>query len=220
MNLMNLDTSFEREVIFQAQRLKDVGRELSSSERKIVQYEKDIVQCGERVALAKKSQQIYKSAVDEVYRRSLGEVEEVVNMALQYVFFDKNYSVSIEIGDVRSKTIDILFYDNDTDPPIVMDSKTGVGNGIRTVESFVLLTYYLISTNIYPFIFADEAYSGVSEAYVDRYFSFVDSLCKKKGLKFGLITHDQRFLIYGNNQYSVSDGNVVHKKLDKAVEKQ
>jgi len=218
VNLKDLNTSFEREIIFLAQRINDVGRDLSAYDRKLKQYERDVLDSEKRIELAQRSQQMYKSAVDEVYRRSLGEVEEVLNMALQYVFFDKNYSVSIEISDFRSKVIDILFYDNDTDPPIVMDSKTGVGNGIRTVESFVLLSYYLISTNIFPFIFADEAYSGVSEAYVDRYFSFVDSLCKKKGLRFGLITHDQRFLIYGNNQYSVSDGNVVHKKLDKAVE--
>lgn len=199
---------FKRDLLFLVQRLTNVGNDISLNEAKLIKYTEQAKECQNRIELAKKSKEVYKTVVDEVYRRSMGEIEEVLNMALQYIFFDKNYSVKIEIGDFKGKTVDIMLYDHEFTPPRIVDTKNGVGNGVRTVISFVLLSYYLISLARKPFIFSDEAYSGISEAYVDRYFSFISSLCEKKGLKFVLITHDERFLIYGNKKYLVSEGVV------------
>jgi len=201
-------SDLDRKTSFLVQRVRSIGdtvEQCNIKELSLARQEKEIDKNEE---LYTRSKELYKAVIDEVYRRSLGEIEEVLNMALQYIFFDKNYTAKIEISDYKSKTIHIYKYDNDYSPPRVMDMRDGVGNGVRTVASFVLLSYYLISQNRMPFIFADEAYSGISEAYVDRFFSFVSSLCEKKGLRFALITHDQRYLLYGDKQYSVSEGVV------------
>lgn len=204
-----MNFSFKNDVMFLVQRLNNIKEDLSLNELKILKYKNKIEDIKNQLSLANRAKETYKVVVDEVYRRSMGEIEEVLNMALQFIFFDKNYSVKIEIGDYRGKTVEILLYDNDIVPPRVVDMKNGVGNGVRCVVSFVLLSYYLISLGRKHFIFSDEAYSGISEAYVDRYFSFIHSLCEKKEFKFVLITHDGRFIVYGDKSYSVSEGNVV-----------
>ena len=203
------DFDIESDVFYLSQRIKDLGNDHTSNKLKLVKYLGEISKFDLKEELVDRSREAYKGVVDEVYSRSMGEIENVLNSSLQYIFFDKNYSVKIEISDFRSKIINIMLYDNDFTPSRVVDTKNGVGNGIRTAISFILLTYYLISLGRMPFIFADEAYSGISEAYVDRYFNFISEMCKKKGLKFVLITHDDRFLIYGAKRYSVTDGNVI-----------
>jgi hypothetical protein len=143
----------------------------------------------------------------------MGEINDVLNDGVKFIFYDKNYSVKIDLSDVRNKTLELFLHDEDYDPPRVSSIKGGVGNGVRTVVSFVLLAYYIISLGRKRIIFSDEAYSGISESYVDRFFTFVKAFCEKKGLKFVLITHDNRFLDYGDKKYVVSDG-VVLEKID------
>ena len=160
-------------------------------------------------SLYNSSIEVFKKIVDEVYSRNLGEIQETLNIGLQYVFFDKNYGASIEVSDFKTKTIELYLLDRSVDPPRKSDMKDGVGNGVRSVVSFILLVFYLIRCGRKRLIFADEAYSAISETYVDKFFSFASSLCEKKGLTLVLITHDPRFLIYADKRYSVSDGKVL-----------
>jgi ABC-type lipoprotein export system ATPase subunit len=87
--------------------------------------------------------------------------------------------------------------------------KHGIGNGVRNVVSFIYTSFYLISKGNAPIIFADEAYHGISESYLERFFTFVRSLCKARGIAFILITHDNRFLSYADKRYIVSEGDIV-----------
>lgn len=186
----------------------NIGKSLEKNGIQVLSFEKKIRDLDDQESIALKSKDLYKKVIDLVYERNVGKIEETINLALNYIFFDKNYGSKIEVSDFRSKTIDIYLIDHSHNPPRKSNVKDGTGNGVRTVVSFVLLVYYLIRCGRKRFIIADEAYSAMSEEYVDKFFSFVSSLCKEKGLSIVLITHDPRFLIYADKRYNVLEGSV------------
>jgi hypothetical protein len=154
------------------------------------------------------SQVYYRKAVDLVYAKSIGELEQIINSALSFVFFDRSYSIKFDLGDQRGKTLELLLLDNSEGRSRTIDMKDGVGNGVRSVVSFVLLTLHLTSRGIPPILFLDEAYSAISESYVDRFFTFARGLSLTKQAPIVLISHDDRFLPYADQKIRVSDGVV------------
>jgi len=93
-----------------------------------------------------------------------------------------------------------------------VDIKHGVGAGVRTVVSFVLHVYAILNMKAYPILFLDEAYSYLSEHYVERFFTFMKGLCESKDFMVVLISHDVRFHDYADKSYHVADGHVKQMK--------
>lgn len=156
------------------------------------------------------SQSYYKRAVDLLYARSIGELESLLNNSLSFVFFDKPYRVRLDLDFTRGKkSVSIVLLDS-TNPedPIEIDVKDGVGNGIRTVVSFILQAYYILSKKAYPILLLDESYSYLSAQYVPKFFELVNGFCEQKNLSVVLVTHDVRFLDFSTKRYSVADGVV------------
>ena len=137
-------------------------------------------------------------------------MKNVLNGALKYIFYDKNYEVEIVIEDKRgTKTLSFLLMDKDSD--FEVDVKDGIGNGVRVVLSFIIQSFYLINKDSHILIL-DEAYSNLSVSYVDRFFEFVKKMCTEKELCIVLVTHDQRFMPYFDRTYHISDGVVKQLK--------
>lgn len=148
----------------------------------------------------------YTVAVNQIYEESIGGLKDTLNTALQYIMFDKNYTANLTLEDKRgTKTLDITLIDNDDD--FEVDLKDGVGQGVRTIISFVLKMYYLINKNSH-ILLLDEKYSALSAHYIPRFFEFMQKMCEEKNFIVVLITHDERFLEYGDKMYSVLDGYV------------
>lgn len=158
------------------------------------------------IGLAK---EFYKKAVDVLYQSSVGELEKVVNLALEFIFVDSKFRVGFETSEARGvKTLNISLRDESVDPPLEMDCKDGTGAGIRSVISAVLHAFYIINKKAYPVLFLDETYSAISAEYVDRFFTFLKGLCEKKDFHIVMITHDPRYLDYGDKRYRVREGRV------------
>ena len=206
-------SELSRTLLFTAQRLRSVEEDISNQELDIARLHNQDIDLEKQSSLVESSREIYKKVVEEVYLKSIGKIEETLNDALKFIFNDKMYSIKIEIGDSRGKTIEFFLYDNEYEPPRIVNMKDGVGDGMRIVVSFVLLSFYLIASGRTPIIFIDEDYSGVSENYVDRFFSFVSSLCKARGVVLVMITHDHRFLGYADKRYQISEGNISLKEV-------
>lgn len=158
------------------------------------------------------SREFYKKGIDSVYAQSVGELEKVVNLALAYVFFDRDYRLKITLEERYGKSLSLVLVDGGKNPPLEVDLKEGTGQGIRTVVSFVLHFYYLVNLGALPFIFADEAYSAISVQYRDRFFAFVKGICAKKDGGLVVITHDISIQAFADRTYIVSDGIVSEEK--------
>lgn len=209
MKLSELSKSLEDLRVLDAN-LMLLRQRFSKVENSLVQLNLDLAKAQNSYSLYKLSKEFYVRAVDIVYERSIGEIENVINSALSFVFFDKIYKVKLELDFTRGKkSVRIVLFDcSKPEDPIEVDMKDGVGQGVRTLVSFVLHSYYIISRGAYPVLFLDESYSYLSEQYVDRFFEFVKGLCNSKGFHVVLVTHDNRFWNYADKRYNVVDGVV------------
>lgn len=122
------------------------------------------------------SQEYYRKVIDLIYTTSIETLKNSIDFALGYVFHDKDYSIRIELDSKRA-TKEVNFYlidsSEDGEEPLELGLKDGIGTGGRIVISFVVHIYYILTKNTLPILFLDEAYTGVSTEYIDRFFSFV-----------------------------------------------
>ena len=178
-------------------------------------YKEDIIKLKDKIQLIQDSRIAYQKAVDLFYEQSIGKLEKLINLALKEIFFDRSLQIKIELSneDKKEKSFSFEVIDLITGEP--EDIRDGTGAGVRSVISFIILSYYLIRFGS-PYIIADEAYSQISKDYVDGFFQFVHRLCDEEGLIFILISHDERFVYYADQIISVSEGRIkVMKDLQK-----
>ena len=114
---------------------------------------------------------------------------------------------SLVLEDKRGKSLQIILRDEEGNDISVKD---GCGMGIRTIISSMLQIYYLNSKNSH-ILFVDEKYSYLSEAYLPRFFEFINKMCEKSGFTLVLITHDPRLFEYANTKIRVVNGEVINE---------
>lgn len=181
-------------------------------ESEIEKREKEVEQYSNRLVFLKKVKTLYLEAVDLMYQESIGVLQDTLNSAMQYVMTDKNYSVKLELEDKRgSKSLNLALIDNDKQ--FEVDLKDGVGQGVRTIISFVLKAYYLVNDGS-KVLLLDEKYSALSAQYIPYFMEFLKKFTEEKDFIIVMITHDNRFVNYGDKVYTVADGNIVEDKLD------
>lgn len=149
------------------------------------------------------SSQFYKKAIDLIYERSILELKDVINSALNYIFSDKNLELDIELTDKRGKSMTFVVKDNGRR----VNLRRGMGMGVKCVISCILHMYYLQCKNS-KYLFLDEAYSNISEEYIANFFDFISKLCSNLQFIVVLITHDKRFMPYADRVYRISNGYV------------
>lgn len=179
--------------------------------------ENEINDFDNKIKFIEETKQYYIKAVDIMYEESIGALKDTLNTALQYIMFDKNYACNLTLEDKRgTKNLYISLIDLDCDNAEV-DVKDGVGQGVRTIISFVLKFYYLINQGS-KILFLDEKYSNLSAHYLSNMFEFMRKLCEEKGIIVVMITHDARFMDYADKTYLINDGNVSEATGDTQVE--
>lgn len=158
------------------------------------------------IAFLEETKQYYIKAVDVMYEESIGTLKDTLNTALRYIIFDKNYACNLTLEDKRG-TKNLYISLVDLDDNFEVDLKDGVGQGVRTIISFILKAFYLINQDS-KLLFLDEKYSALSEHYIPRFFEFMKSMADEKGLIIVIITHDARFMSYADKTYIINDGVV------------
>ena len=181
-------------------------------ESDIERREKEVEQYAKRLKFLKFTKELYLNAVDLMYQESIGVLQETLNSAMQYVMKDKDYSVKLELEDKRgAKTLNLALIDNEKG--FEVDLKDGVGQGVRTIISFVLKAYYLVNDNS-KVLMLDEKYSALSAQYIPYFMEFLKKFTEERDFIIVMITHDNRFVNYGDKVYIVADGIVREENLD------
>ena len=181
---------------------------------KVKREEKELESLKDRIDLIQDSRVAYQTTIDEFYKESIGQLESLINCALKTIFTDRHYRIQISLSGDDKKEKSFSFDVVNEKIGELEDLKDGSGNGIRAVISFVVLSYYLMRFNS-PYIFADECYSAISEAYIPGFFEFVHKLCDEQGLVFILITHDPRMIGYADQIIHVSEGRItIHQDFN------
>ena len=174
--------------------LKENAKEL---QKKLKEKEKYL-------SFIKTAKEKYTVAVNELYEESVVALQDTLNAALQYIFYDKNYKAKLVLEDKRgTKSLSILLIDEDDG--LEVDLKDGVGNGVRTVISFVLKSYYLLNQNS-KVLFLDEKYSALSVHYVPKFFEFIDKFCEENDFIIVMISHIDNQIEHADKVYYLNDG--------------
>ena len=199
---------------YSIQRLKKLPNNRELIKEQTQNYKKQIQENKDKIVLVQDSRIAYQKAIDVFYEQSIGQLEKLINLGLKQIFFDRSLQIKIELSNEEKKEKSFSFEVIDTVTGEPEDIRDGTGAGVRSVISFIILSYYLMQFNS-PYITADEAYSQISKDYVDGFFQFVHKLCEEENLTFILISHDERFIHYADQIVKVADGKIeVMKDLD------
>ena len=175
--------------------------------------EKDIKEKQNYLKFIKGAKEKYQVAINELYEESIKALQDTLNVALKYIMFDKNYSAKLILEDNKgSKSLTILLVDEDTG--IEIDLKDGVGQGVRTIISFVLKSYYLLNQNS-KVLFLDEKYSALSSHYVPRFYDFIDKFCEDNDFIIVMISHIDNQIEHAGKVYFLNDGVISEEEVPK-----
>lgn len=177
---------------------EEVIKENNKNLQEVLTKEKDYL------TFIKRAKEKYQIAVNELYEESIVALQDTLNAALKYIMYDKNYSAKLLLEDVRgTKSLSIVLVDEDDG--FEVDLKDGVGQGVRTIISFVLKSYYLLNQNS-KVLFLDEKYSALSAHYVPRFYEFIEKFCEDNDFIIVMISHIDNQIEHADKVYYLNDG--------------
>lgn len=179
---------------------------------KIQILEKGTTEKKDYLKFAEGAKEKYQIAINELYEESIGALQDTLNTALKYIMYDKNYSAKLVLEDKRgSKLLSLLLVDEDDG--FEVDLKDGVGQGVRTIISFVLKSYYLLNQDS-KVLFLDEKYSALSSHYVPRFYEFIEKFCEENDFIIVMISHIDNQIEHAKEVYYLNDGVISKETPD------
>lgn len=160
------------------------------------------------INLLTESLEVVKVCINKLSEGHISHLQDLVNSMLSTVFYDKKYSIDMQLNDTKNgKVLDLFLIDStlSTDDPVVTDLSSN-GGGLQTVVGFVLQIYFIVYFKQERILFLDEALSAVSSEYIPTLVDFMRGLVDKYQFKFVAIFHDTRFSEYADTIYQVSNG--------------
>lgn len=152
---------------------------------------------------------VLKEIVDKMSQQHIEKIVDLLTYALKTIFYDKDYSVEVLLGDKRNaKTAEFQLVERTEDKVIRSSFDEGIGGGIIAIVGCVLQVYYIGMLNLSPIIFIDEGFSQVSSQYIDPLLQFIEELASMKNFIMVLVTHDTRLMHRAVRTYEVDEGVV------------
>jgi len=195
--------------------VREAYKRFKEAEEEEKQKIDQIASLNEDMQIQDSSLVIMKEIIDKISEEHINRVVEMLRFAMQTIFYDKNYSIDIELGDKRTnKQAEFWLIETRPDGEVIRASfDDGIGGGILAVVGFVLQIFYIGYFKQSKVLFCDEAFSQVSDQYIESLMEFIKQLSTKKGYIFVLISHDPRLNVYADYIYQVLDGNIMEAKV-------
>lgn len=152
---------------------------------------------------------LMKKIVESMSTSQIEHLQNLINSALETIFFDRQYSVDLVVTELRNtNNLQILLSETNEDGTVVKTKLADNGYGVKSIIGFILQVYFIIYHKEYPVLFLDEAFGTLSSQYVPYLKVLMDELAKKYSFIFVLITHDTRFMDVADKTYLVDKGKV------------
>lgn len=193
-------------------------RKLNGSRTELNLLEDEIADLKNNGEIQQSSIEILKKIVENMSKEHINQIEDLLTYGLQTIFYDRDYEIEIQVEDKRNNNYaEIFLIERVTNDNVLRTSfnNSRLGGGIRTVVGFLLQVFYIGYFNLNPIIFCDEAFSQISDDYLDGFMEFINHLSDKKGFKIVLITHDDRLKEYARMFYRIELGQVTLEKSQK-----
>lgn len=151
---------------------------------------------------------ILKKMMDQLSRSQINHLSDLLNSSVQSIFFDRQYSIELQITELRNQNqLKILLHEDTPDGHIVSDINDN-GYGLKGIIGFILQCYFILYYKQEPILFLDEAFGNLSSQYLPYLKALIQSLTNKYGFRFVLITHDERLMEMADRTYKVRLGEV------------
>ena len=178
----------------------------------------ELKQVKENRLIQESSIKVLNNIIELTSKENIKQIVDISTYALQTIFVDKDYTLELEIRELRSKNTCELYLIDSTDKDNIIKAKlSDTGGGVQTVISFVLQIFYIMYYGLNRILFLDESLSAVSQEYIPSLMTFIKSLSEQRGFIFLCIMHDNRFFPYADKIYLMKDGaltDVTHKDLE------
>ena len=200
------DADFEKNLTDLLIKYRGIQSSIESTKNSIAEVNSKI----DELECEKNTLKLCKPIIDDIISKFsdslLRKLEELLTIGLKKIFSDRNYSVQIRVVDKRNtKCVELLLNDNGNLIPV---KNSCVAGGILVVIAAIIQVFYIINIpTVDNFLFLDEQFSQVSEIYVPQFMDFIKTLCNETGLSIVLITHDNKFMKYGDRIYVADKGN-------------
>ena len=151
---------------------------------------------------------ILKKMMDNLSRSQINHLSDLLNSSVQSIFFDRQYSIELQITELRNQNqLKLILHEETPDGHIISDINDN-GYGLKGIIGFILQCYFIIYYKQAPVLFLDEAFGNLSSQYLPYLKVLLQSLTNKYGFHFILITHDARLMELADRTYKVRLGNV------------
>lgn len=200
-----IDTNFESEITNLLIKYRGIQSSIESTKISIAEVESKITE----LECEKNTLRLCKPIIDDIISKFsdslLRKLEELLTIGLKKIFYDRDYSLQIKVVDKRNtKCVELLLNDGGNLIPV---KNSGVAGGVLVVIATIIQVFYIINLpNVANYMFLDEQFSQVSQQYIDSFIDFIKTLCSETGLSIVLITHDNKFMKYGDRIYVVDKG--------------
>lgn len=177
---------------------ENAAKELANLVKKESQYESAV--------------ELMKKIIEGMSQSQITHLENLINSALETIFFDRQYSVELLVTELRNtNNLQIILNEINDEGQLIKTKLNDNGFGVKSIIGFILQIYFILYHHQYPVLFLDEAFSTLSDQYVPYLKVLMDELAAKYNFIFVLITHDTRFMDIANRTYIVNKGNVTLK---------
>jgi len=217
--------------VFTEQKLKDrydiikskaisINSDKTSSERKLSSTISKLNQAVDKkdsleedYRIQQNSIDILRQIIDKMSQEHINRVTDLISYALRIVFHNRDYRFQIDLEDKRNTKYAEMYLIERRSGESFKVPVDSVGGGIRTIVGFTLQVFYIDYFNLNPVLFVDEAFSQISDDYIDGLKHFIDQLAEKRDFKIVLVTHDPRFISRADEVYEVDRGEVNYRDV-------
>ena len=201
-----LDLALERDLTDLLIKYRGIQSAIENTKASISEVESKISELEYEQGTLKKCKPIIDDIISKFSNSLLRKLEELLTVGLKKIFYDRNYSIQIKVVEKRNnKCIEMLLNDNGNLIPV---KDSNVAGGILVVIAAIIQVFYVINLeNVNKYLFLDEQFSQVSKQYIPTFMDFLHTLCDETGLSIVLITHDNKFIDYGDRVYVADHGH-------------
>lgn len=195
---------FEQELTDMLIKYRGIQSSIENTQNSIVEVESKISELEYNKNVLRNCKPIIDDIINKFSDSLLRKLEELLTIGLKKIFYDRNYSVQIKVIDKRNaKCVDLLLDDNGN---LISVKNANIAGGILVVIASIIQIFYIINLDVDKYLFLDEQFSQISEQYISPFMDFIHSLCDETGLSIVLITHDNKFMKYGDRIYTADKG--------------
>lgn len=204
-----MDTNLEQDLTDLLITYRGIQSSIETTKTSITDIDNKLLELENDRATLKTCKPIIDDLINKFSDSLLHKLEELLTLGLRQIFYDRNYSISIKVVEKRnSKCVELLLNDNGNQIPV---KDSSVAGGILVVIASIIQIFYIINLDVDKYLFLDEQFSQISEQYIDNFMEFIHELCDNTGLSIVLITHDNKFIKYGDRIYIADHGKFTLK---------